>query len=170
MMSWLFGGELSAGDAKNVRYIIVFMFIGVVLAAAVSLYHKHVLGSFIRFLVNSGASDEETAIRFDTTRFRNNLFVRAAIRNGRTYSSVLRSVSPEEAGDGGKRSASKQLFATRFYIPEELTFRAENIFSKKGTTVVSAIFSILLFLLITAVSLVVVPGIVDMLQEMTGGL
>ena len=156
--------------AKHVPVMIVCMFIGVVAAALISLYHKHVLGAFIRFLRASGAVDESTAIRLSDTKFNKNVFVRAAIRNGRTYSSVLRAVAPEDKGAvKSKRSERERVISeSGYYIPEELSFRADNIFSKKGTTVLSAITGVLLFALVAAVSYVVVPQIIDIFKNFTG--
>ena len=161
--------------AKNAQVIIICMFIGVAAAALISLYHKHVLGSFVRFLLESGAKDEGSAIKLNTTKYNKNFFVRAAINNGRTYSAVLRSVLPEGAPDLSKlpakekrRAKSEILSGSGYYIPEELTFRADNMLSKKGTSVVSALLGVLLFLIIAAVSLMVVPQIVDMFKNFTG--
>lgn len=157
------------GYAKNVYVIIICLFIGVVAAALISLYHKHVLGSFVRFLLNSGAKDEESAIRLDSTKYDKNFFVRSAIRNGSTYANVLRSVPPADTADPAsltrkqRRAAEKKrLSETGFYIPEDLAFRADNIFSKRGTSVGSAIFGILLFVIVTIVCLLIVPQIVEL--------
>ncbi|MBQ7699475.1 MAG: hypothetical protein IJT49_03935 [Clostridia bacterium] len=175
MLSELFNNDYSPDFAKSVPVIIICLFIGVVAAAAISLYHKHVLGSFIRFLRSSGACDENTAIRLDTTKFGNNVFVKTAIKNGRTYACVLRSVLPEGATDPEdlppkeKRRAKKLLLTqSGYYIPEELSFRADNIFSKRGTSVFSALFGILLFLIVAAVSLLIVPDIVELFKNWTG--
>lgn len=92
MLNELFNTDYSPEYTKSLPVIIVCLFIGVVAAAAVSLYHKHVLGSFIRFLRTSGACDESTAVTLDKTKYKNNVFVKAAIKNGRTYACVLRSV------------------------------------------------------------------------------
>ena len=161
--------------AKSAQVIIVCMFIGVVAAALVSLYHKHVLGSFVRFLLESGAKDESSAIKLNTTKYDKNFFVRAAINNGRTYSAVLRSVLPEGAPDLSKMTEKEKrkikrslLSDSGYYIPEELTFRADNMFSKKGTSVVSALLGVLIFVIVAAISLMVVPSIVDMFKNFTG--
>ncbi len=157
--------------AKNVQIIIICMFIGVVAAALISLYHKLVLGSFIRFLLDSGAVDEETAILLNSTKYDKNVFVRSAIKNGRTYAGVLRSVPPEGADSGVKLTRKRQnelLSATSFYIPAELSFRADNIFSKRGTSIGSAVFGILLFVLVAAVCLLIVPQIVSMMETLFG--
>lgn len=160
------------GYAKNVYVIIICLFIGVVVAALISLYHKHVLGSFVRFLLESGAKDEETAVKLKTTKFDKNVFVRSAIKNGRTYSSVLRSSPPDGAADvtalrgrERRRMIEERLSETSFYIPEELSFRADNVFSKRGTSVGSAIFGILIFVVVTAVCLLFVPAIVEMFSS-----
>ena len=171
----IFNTETSPEFAKSVPVIIVCLFTGVVAAALVSLYHKHVLGSFVRFLLDSGAKDEASAIRLDSTKFNKNVFVKTAIRNGRTYSAVLRSVLPDGAPDLSKlrgrqkrEAANAVLSESGYYIPDELSFRADNIFSKKGTSVLSALFGILLFVIVAGVSLIIVPQIVELFKNFTG--
>ena len=175
MLDEIFSAESSPEFAKSVPLIIVCMFIGVVAAACVSLYHKHVLGSFIRFLRASGACDESTAIPLNKTKFDKNVFVRAAIKNGRTYSCVLRSVLPDDApapeklsGKEKRRAKNLLLSQSGYYIPKELSFRADNVFSKQGTSVFSALFGILIFLIVAAISLIVVPDIVQLFKNLTG--
>ncbi len=174
-MPSVFSSETSPEFAKNVYVIIICLFAGVVAAALISLYHKHVLGSFVRFLLESGAKDEGSAIRLDTTKYNGNVFVKAALKNGRTYSAVIRSVLPEGAPDASrlkgkeKRMAEKaNLSSSSYYIPEELSFRADNIFSKKGTSVLSALFGILLFVIVAGVSIIIVPQIVELFKNFTG--
>ena len=175
MFDSLFNAESGTDTVKSIPVIIICMFIGVAIAALVSLYHKHVLGSFIRFLRTSGACDESTAIRLCSTRFDKNIFVKSAIKNGRTYGCVLRSVPPEGTCDPQRlplkeRAAAKNRMISQsgYYIPEELSFRADNIFSKRGTSVVSALFGVVLFLLVALVSLLVVPQIVELFKNLTG--
>lgn len=175
MLNELFNKDYSPEYTKSLPVIIICLFIGVVAAAAISLYHKHVLGSFIRFLRKSGACDTSTAIPLEKTKFGKNIFIKAAIKNGRTYGSVLRSVAPEGAPDTEKlprkeRRRAKELLLTQsgYYIPEELSFRADNIFSKSGTSVVSAVVGIALFLIVTVVSLIVVPDLVQLFKNWTG--
>lgn len=175
MIDKLFNLEYNTEYPKNLTVIIICLFIGVVVAAAVSLYHKYVLGSFVRFLRSSGAHDEETAIRLDKTKFEKNVFVRAAIINGRTYAAVLRSVLPKDipapeslSEKDRKKIRQKIVSESGYYIPEELSFRADNVFSKSGTSVFSVLFGILLFMIVAAVSLLIVPGLVELFKNWTG--
>ena len=175
MLGELFNTDYSAEYPKNITVIIICLFIGVAAAACVSLYHKHVLGSFIRFLRSSGACDENTAVRLDKTKFSKNLFVKAAIKNGRTYASVLRSVLPKDVPDPETASKKEKkrlkeliLLQSGYYIPKDLSFRADNIFSKSGTSVLSALIGIVLFMVVAAISLVAVPDIVNLFKNWTG--
>ncbi len=153
--------------SQSVPIIVFSMFVGVALAAAISLYYKKVLGSFVAFQLKSGADSEATAIRLSETSYAKNPFVRSAIRGGSVYRSVLRSVAPDGASPG-KRLKEKNAFVLQssYYIPEELSFRAENLFLKRGTTLLSAIIGILLCLIIGALSLVVIPDLLQMLQNL----
>lgn len=156
---------------QSVPIIVFSMFVGVVIAAAVSLYYKKVLGAFVSFLLKSGADSEQNAIRLDTTAFAKNVFVRGAIRRGYVYKNVMRSVTPEDAPKG-KRLKDQRLrtLVSSYYIPEELSFRAENLFLKKGTTVLSAILGVLLCLIVAALSLVIIPDLIQMLKNLVASM
>ena len=125
------------------------------------------MGAQIVISQTFGAKDEDSAIRLDSTKFDKNFFVRRAIMNGRTYASVLRQITPDgsPAGKQTRKQRAAQLSATSFYIPEDLSFRADNMFSKRGTGVGSAIFGVLIFVIVAAVCLLVVPAIVEMFSS-----
>lgn len=153
--------------SQSVPIIVFSMFFGAVLAALISLYYKKVLGAFISFLLQSGAASEESAIRLDSTSFAKNVFVLGAIRRGTVYKSVLRFVAPDGLLPGKKRKERNE-YALRssYYIPEDLTFRAENLFLKKGTTVLSAVLGILLCLIVAGLSLIIIPDLIQMLNNL----
>lgn len=153
--------------SQSVPIIVFSMFIGVALAALISLYYKKVLGAFIGFLLKSGADSEETAIRLDSTSFAKNPFVRSALRRGSVYRNVLHSVPPDDLSPGkGLREKKEYVLRSSYYIPEELAFRAENLFLKRGTTVLSAVIGIVLCLAVAALSLVVIPDLIQMLKNL----
>ena len=153
--------------SQSVPIIVLSMFLGAVLAALISLYHKKVLGAFVKFLIDSGADSEENAIRLDATSFSKNVFVRGAIRRGIVYKRVLSSVAPEGVTPGKSlREKREFVLQSSYYIPEDLKFRAENLFLKRGTTVLSAVIGLLLCLIIAAVSLFVIPNLVQMFNNL----
>ncbi len=157
--------------SQSVPIIVFSMFFGAVLAALISLYYKKVLGSFVAFLLKSGADSEEHAVKLSETSFSKNSFVVSAIRRGSVYRSVMRSVPPEGARPGKRlKEKNEYVLSSSYYIPEELKFRAENLFLKKGTTVLSAVLGVLLCLIIAGLSLLVIPDLIQMLNNVVASM
>lgn len=166
MWSYFFDFKEYPEYAQSVPIIVFSLFFGIVLAAIIALFYKKVLGSFVRFLLKSGADAPDSAIRFDTTSYRNNIFVRIALLQGNVYKRVIRSVPPEGEEPKKLRDRSRYIDRTSYYIPEELTFRADNMFSKRGTTAVSAILGILIALVVAGLSLLIIPEIMTFLNNL----
>ena len=147
------------------------IFAGVALAALISLYYKKVLGSFVRFLLESGADSPESAITLENTSYSKNAFVISAIRRGNVYKNVMRSVPADEAGPGKSlKERTARVLKSSYYIPDELKFRAENLFLKRGTTVLSAVIGILLCLIIGGLSLIIIPDLIQMLRNLVASM
>lgn len=149
---------------KSVDTVLWCVFGGVIVGALISVFFKEVLGAFIRFLLKEGADSPQSAITLENTRFSKNPFVKHAIKNG-TYKRVLKYVEPE--GDEALKP-SLAILKRSYYIPQELTFDAENIFSKKGTNWLSLVLTIVLFLIVTILSLIFVPDIIVIFSTFFG--
>lgn len=151
--------------ATSISTIAWCIFIGVIIGAGISVYFKEVLGAFVRFLIKSKAASPETAVKLEDTKYANNFFVKRAIRKG-TYKRVMMAVCP----DDDKLTAKEKVLKSSYYIPEDLVFQAENVFSKKGTNWFALILTVVLFFVVALISLIVVPDLVTMLNNFINGL
>lgn len=174
------------------------LFLGIVAAILINLWHQSVSGRFVRALLKSGASSADTAKtpaeltlpRLAPLRWalryalRDGSYLRktvcrvvpsaetanpkafatdAAIYAGKAGSNALKTAAPSAAvqtseglsiHESGKEPGSGRaaktenrisLSETRFYIPEENRFRAEERWKKKGNDWPIAVIAILLF-------------------------
>ena len=150
---------------KSIDTIAWCMFGGVIIGAGISVYFKEVLGAFVRFLIKNGYNSAENAPRLEETKFAKNFFVKRAIRKG-TYKRVMKT----EAPDDDKLTEKEVILKSRYYIPDDLVFQAENVFSKKGTNWFALILTVILFFIVAALSLFVVPDLIQMLNNFINGL
>ena len=151
--------------AKSIDTIAWCMFGGVIIGAGISVYFKEVLGAFVRFLIKNGYNSAENAPRLEETKFAKNFFVKRAIKNG-TYKRVMKT----EAPDDDKLTEKEVILKSRYYVPDDLVFQAENVFSKKGTNWFALILTVILFFIVAALSLFVVPDLIQMLNNFINGL
>lgn len=164
--------------ARSVTTIVFSMFIGVSIAAFISLIYRYYYGSFIRFLLNGNAQDEQSGIRLDKTVYARRPILLHAISQGTLFKNVLRYTEPEETFPLGEKPALKErrkaartaLLTRRYYIPYEMTFRADNLYNKKGTNLFTAIMSVVLFAVVAAMSLIIIPDLLTMLENFINGL
>ncbi len=148
---------------KSVDTIVWCAFGGVVLGAALSLYFKDILGAFVRFLIKEGANSPETALVLEKTKFAKNPFVRLAIKNG-TYKRVVKYTCEDDS----KLKMSQAILKRGYYIPPELIYEAENIFSKNGTNLLTLVLTVIAFLVVAVLSLIFIPDIIAIFNAFFG--
>lgn len=123
------------------------LFLGITAAILINLWQQAVSGRFVRALLKSGAFSEETAktpdelaaVRFAPLRWA----LRHALRDG----SHLRKTAVSRVSSPDETNRKILLSETRFYIPEEQRFRAEERWKKKGNDWPVAVAAIVLFAL-----------------------
>ena len=150
---------------KSIDTIAWCMFGGVIIGAGISIYFKEVLGAFVRFLIKNGYNSEENAPMLEETKYAKNFFVKRAIKKG-TYKRVMVIKAPED----DTLTSKEVILKSRYYIPDDLVFQAENVFSKKGTNWLALVFTVILFFIVALCSLIVVPDLNTMLDNFINGL
>lgn len=149
----------------SLQTIVFAFFIGVNLAAIVSVFDKRVLGDFARALIREDALSPDHAKTLSELGYFKNTAIRSSLRSGHTLRRVVRCVEEEQydAAIEQKRLEAKavgQKFKTvpfkvdfktaHFYIPSELKYTAEIKFEKKGTNwlTVAGVFVVSLLMVI----------------------
>ncbi len=155
MSDWFF---LKAGQYRHFRFdaetaSLVTTFIwaiaaGIALAALFTLYQKYVPGALIRAILRAGADSEESARSLEELGFARNPFIRLELKHGTLLGKHLRFVLPGKGQGSGEEGALQTRCPTpnaaRFYIPEELKYRADARYDKKGNGPVQCAVTILL--------------------------
>lgn len=155
-------------STTSMELVIWCMFIGLMLAAIYMFYQKKVIGAFVRALLGTGASDQDSAKTLKELGFEGNLPVRSALRG----SGVLRKLVWEtgdnyiENEDGVKYSARQtpmDVNTARFYINEENRVRAELRYNEKGSDIFMLIITGLVFLMIAYLAVEYLPDLLNLL-------
>ncbi|MBQ8432615.1 MAG: hypothetical protein IJX28_06990 [Clostridia bacterium] len=142
---------LGSDAAATLQTIFIALAFGIVIAAGMTAYTRSVLGGFVRKLVKSGANSPETALTLSELGYFRSSSIRSELWRGVTLRKVIRCVQEEEflAGEQARKeahlAAGKPASAfeprrfrpdyttARFYLPEELRYRAEVRFERKGS-------------------------------------
>ncbi len=186
--------NLGFGDFafRNLRGIIIGMVIGLVLACYLSIFNRRVHGAFVRSLIDEDCSSPEKAKTLEELGYMRNSAVRTALKGGNMYRGLIRCVESEEyyfsrelaRGEYEARAAASGEAAapfespefkhdfkvSRFYIPEDRQFTAENRFKKKGTGILSAILITVISIVLLWAILFFLPDILQFLDNFVGKL
>lgn len=127
------------GDATMVTLLVFGICAGIVLASLYTLYQRSVPGRLVRALLSAAALSPDAAKTLAEIGCDGNCLLCFELR----HNAVLKKTVQKVEGEGCD---------TRYYIPEELKYRAEGRFEKKGNGplqfIVTAILSFGLGLLI----------------------
>lgn len=176
----------------GVRGMIVALFVGAIIGSVASLFNKRVLGDFVRAVISEGCSSPENAKTLGELGFLKNSAVRSSLRSNGMLGRVVRCVEEDSyeaeqaelrgiielraAEDGGEVEPyralpyKRNLNTAHFYIPAEKSDAAELRFSKKGTNPVVLVIGIIASVLLLWVVLRILPDLLQMLDNLVGGM
>ncbi len=178
--------SIAAGTGTNVTKIILGIAFGILVAGGISVYLKAKLGGFVRKLIKEGANSPENAKTLYELGYFKNAGIRRELTRGVNLSKVVK--SPEEdafrAAEAEKRTAYEEKQAedptlppfaeveykpnfssARFYIPEDLRYRAEIRYDKKGSGL--PLYLLVCFFTVAAVALLCrfLPDIIQLMDN-----
>ena len=169
---FLYTGEL------NLVFIVWPIFIGVCIAAFVTVFVRVKLGEVVRAIIEKGAISPETALTLEELGVAKRFFVRSALRGRSALRRVVYATdgSVITSGDGENTelrvltiNEAPDLDECRFFISDENKARAESIYDNTNSTLLSAIITVLVAFVVAIVSMLVVPKIIDLLESTWDG-
>ena len=173
--------SVGAGVTSLAQTIVYAIALGVILAAAMSVYTRSVLGGFVRTLIKEGANSPENAKKLSQLGFFRNAAIRRELARGVTLRKVVHcceeeaflakeGTQPAETVEKGKGEATfrPDFLTARYYIPEELRYRAEIRFEKKGSGLGLFFGTAVIAILLAAVIGYFLPDIVQLMDNIIG--
>lgn len=171
----------------SIRTAIAGILLGIIIAAAISIFQKRTLGDLVRAIDRDWCVTPASAKTLSELGMIRNTAVKNDLRRGRSLRRVVRCVE-EEAYDQAMRQRHEELVeATKsgnpeaiaalkkwkdipyrynfdvdhFYIPEKLIYGAEIHYDKKGTTPLSLVLCIVLSVVLLAVACFALPEVLQ---------
>ena len=170
--------SVSTQTANTIRSMVLAILIGILLASLYVAYMRTVPGGFVRKLLSLEANTPEKAkTLFELGYFRSPMIRRELIA-GNSLRMVVRYHDPKEAQEDGeddeqdtkthtrtlKTGKKLDFLSVRFYIPEELRYRAEIRFEKAGSGWKFAIVAAIVSVVVAAVICVFLPDILTLVD------
>ncbi|MBE6633453.1 MAG: hypothetical protein E7620_03805 [Ruminococcaceae bacterium] len=122
-----------SGSANGtVRNVIIGLLFGMIISAILSFYTRNVHGRFIRELLKQDALSPEKAMTLKECGVFACPAVRDQLRRGGALAKLTRCAEQEALEETERKNYQPNLSTDRFYIPEDLKYRAELRFENKG--------------------------------------
>lgn len=160
--------------ADTLQIVIWSVFIGIVVGACSLYYNKRVIGSFVRDLLQSGATGPDSARTLEELGYGKSFFIKHALRDG----SVLRKMV-WEADDNfttdpsgytfSARSRKMDINTARFYVDESNRIKVDLRYSAKGTDIITLLIGVIIFAVVAYALLMFIPYITDLFVSVTAG-
>lgn len=184
--------SLSSNKFFSAQSIIIAIFLGVIIAAAMSLFQKRTLGDLVRALDRESCTTPEKAKTLSELGLLRNSAVKQDLRRGASLRRVVRCVGEEEylaaqaekrkifeaeqaeKKDRRERGKWKEIpyrydFSTdRFYIPEDLVYGAAVQFDQKGTNPLTLIFTIVACIALMMLCCYLLPEMLQLADNFVG--
>ncbi len=172
----------------TVELLVWALFGGFVFAALLAVYNKRLIGGLVKRIISENATSPEKALTVTELGYGTDWFIKNALRKD---AALLRFVArvdapPAEAHDNGeeissevkseaeaevKSEAENKLIdfeTARFYIPEELKYRAEVRYAGKGTDFVAFGICIVIFAVAAFAAIFLIPDLIQLIDNFIG--
>lgn len=167
--------------------VIVCLFIGVIIASAIAIFNKRVLGDFVRSVIRNGATSPEKAMTLEALGYLKNSAVRSALKRRGALRSTVRCVEDDRADlaagipirmrmaelypdvvpapESKAKPGRTDLNAAHFFIPEAEKYTAEVRYEKKGTNWLVFFITVIVCLFAISAIFFVLPELLQMLDN-----
>jgi len=171
----------------SVQAIILAATLGVIAAAAVSMFQKRTLGDLVRALDRENANEPDRAMTLEQLGLIRNTAIKQDLRHGAALRRVVRCVEEEaylasqaekkaafEADEANRGKKWKEIpfvydfYSNHFYVPSELMFGATVHFDKKGTNPLMFAFVVVLAIVFASVVCYLLPEMLQMADNFIG--
>ena len=143
--------NFTAESAKTATVLIYMVALGIILASLCAFYQQRVPGRVVRALLRANAHTEESAKTAEELGVRRRSLAMLELRRGTVLRQTVR-VTEEET--------------PRYYIPEDLKYRAEIRFDKKGNELPGLIITIILSLAVALLLVKALPLVLGMIDNL----
>ena len=166
---FLYNGEI------KLEFIVWPIFLGICIGAFITVFVRVKLGEVVRAIIAKGAVSPDTALTLEELGMANKFFIRSALRGRSALRRVVEAtdgstVANENGEIVGLRvlgiNEAPNLDECRFFIADANRDRAESIYDNTNSTLLSAGITVLVSFVVAAISMVIIPNLMQMLENM----
>lgn len=157
----------------SVKLIVWALFAGFVFAALLAIYQKRLVGGIVKTMLAEDATSPDRAKTVSELGYATDWFVKNALRTDVTLLRFVSRIDKEPAeGEEPKKTRSGRdvidFETARFYIPEELKYKAEIRYARKGTDFVAFGICIAIFIAAAFAAIFIIPDLIQLIDNFIG--
>ena len=156
--------ELGTNSVTTLNIIVWSLFAGFIIAIAVTVYNKVVLGKIVRALIAGKAFTPECALGAAEVGC-DNASIRFAQRKKSTMRRIVRMTD-----DTDMKLSDKGFDKAKFYIPEEYIPRAESFYGRSDISAKTVALSVIGLLAVAIVAFIFIPDIIQLIANFIEGI
>lgn len=178
----------------SLKLIIWSLFIGFVAASLLAVYNKRVIGGFVKKLLSEQCLSPDAAITLTELGYGTDFFIKSALRgdnalnrfvsrvdsaqnnvntDGTNDGADIADVKPEAIPDdkapakkrGSREKKNIDFMTARFYIPEDVKYRAEVRYASRGTDLFSLFLCVFIFAAAAFAALYLIPDLIQLIDN-----
>ena len=167
----------------SIEMIVWALFAGFVIASLMAVYNKRVIGGFVKAVLEAECLSPESAKTVTELGYGTDWFIKNALRTDTVLrrfvvridadkdSKETEEETPDSKPQPKRRKHDVIDYATaRFYIPEELKYRAEVRYARHGTDLVSFGICVIILAVTAFAAIFLIPDILTLIDNFIGTL
>ncbi len=165
--------------------IVWALFAGCVVASLMAIYNKRIIGGFVKAVLKNESLSPETAKTVTELGFGSDWIIKNALRTDTVLRRFI--VRIDKAADGGEapiaeedtkdaKGAKKKerqpkhdvidFTTARFYIPEELKYKAEVRYASRGTDLITFVIAVVVLIAAALAAIYFIPDLIQLIDNL----
>ena len=157
--------------------IVWALFAGFVLASLLALYNKRIIGGFVKAMLRDECLSPETAKTVTELGYGSDWFIKNALRTDTVLRRFVVRIdkdadgadsSEQPKGEKKKRPPKHDAidFTTaRFYIPEELKYKADVRYASRGTNIITFVIGVAALIAAAFAAIYFIPDLIQLIDN-----
>ncbi len=157
----------------SVKLIVWAVFAGFVFASLLAIYQKRLIGGVVKTMLAEGATSPEGAKTVSELGYSTDWFVKNALRTDVTLARFVSRIDKEPGEDEEPKLTRSgrpviDFETARFYIPEDLKYKAEVRYARKGTDFAAFGICVAIFIAAAFAAIFLIPDLIQLIDNFIG--
>lgn len=163
----------------SVKLIVWALFAGFVFAALLAVYNKRLIGGLVKKMLYEDCTTPEKARTVTELGYGTDWFIKNALRTDNALLRFVKRIDAPKTDENGNEISEKpeksrgghdiiDFTTAKFYIPEDLKYKADVRYASKGTDFVSFGICVVIFIAAAFAAIFLIPDLIQLIDNFVG--